>query len=214
VLQISKRSLAALEQSSLRGFAVRLTANLLEDYPDELGPYPKETRPRIVANMVDRARARWKLQSQEAITSYCELMLSVAPNFDEDPDIQRALRAEPDPDSSIFQLTNVVHDRVWKHAQAKVACLPLYLPRDLIDAPIEKRVEAAARLLLPDRIPPDALAHGAVFWDRENEGPDVKVADTFNALLERLEPFDEDAVHLDPDDVESVWIDPGFRPDG
>jgi len=161
MLRISKASLNALEASSWPGFVAGLTDELLEEYPDELEPYPEQVRTQMVANMVARARARWNLQSQEALAAYCELALSVAPNFDEDPDVQGALRSQADAETVVLEIGDLVPDKVWERVEAHAACLPLYVPSDLMDAPLAKRVEAAAKLLLEDRIPPNALAEAA-----------------------------------------------------
>ena len=64
--------------------------------------------------------------------------------------------------------------------------------------------ECGNRLLL-------ALDGGEVyFWDHEFEGAEAltRVAQSFRAFMEALEPFDASQVTLDPDDIISAWIDP------
>lgn len=57
----------------------------------------------------------------------------------------------------------------------------------------------------------DQGAGGAVFfWDHEVEDDPVKLADSFDAFLESLEPFDINSIELEPGQVEEVWIDPDF----
>lgn len=50
---------------------------------------------------------------------------------------------------------------------------------------------------------------GVAFWDHETGALSV-VAATFTEFLGLLEPFDPDSVKLDPADVISVWVAPGF----
>jgi SMI1 / KNR4 family (SUKH-1) len=58
----------------------------------------------------------------------------------------------------------------------------------------------------------DQGAGGSVFfWDHElADDPAVKLADSFDAFLESLEPFDINSIELEPGQVEEVWIDPDF----
>ena len=53
-----------------------------------------------------------------------------------------------------------------------------------------------------------------IFWDHELED-DVNIFEiscSFESFLSMLRPFDSGSVELDPDDVESVWVDPDFKP--
>ena len=62
-----------------------------------------------------------------------------------------------------------------------------------------------------------ALDSDAVlFWDHELEH-DLdeavsEIAPDFAAFLDGLEPFDASHVHLEPGQVKSAWVDPGFVP--
>jgi hypothetical protein len=52
---------------------------------------------------------------------------------------------------------------------------------------------------------------GAIFfWDHEVEGGVSKLADSFDAFLDMIEPFDPSTVKPAPGQVESAWIDPDF----
>lgn len=48
------------------------------------------------------------------------------------------------------------------------------------------------------------------FWDHEVEGGITKIADSFDAFLVMLEPFDSSKVKIAPGQVKSAWIDPDF----
>lgn len=52
---------------------------------------------------------------------------------------------------------------------------------------------------------------GAIFfWDHEVEGGVSKLAESFDAFLDMLEPFDPSTIEPAPGQVESAWIDPDF----
>ena len=52
---------------------------------------------------------------------------------------------------------------------------------------------------------------GAVFfWDHEQPGNLVKLANSFRSFLELLEPFDVSSIKLKPGQVSKAWIDPDF----
>ena len=55
-----------------------------------------------------------------------------------------------------------------------------------------------------------AGAGAVLFWDHEQPEALVKIAESFTAFLELLEPFDGSSVQLLPDQVKSAWIDPEF----
>ncbi len=51
---------------------------------------------------------------------------------------------------------------------------------------------------------------GVFFWDHESPTPLTRLADSFDAFLEMLQPFDVNSVELKPGQVKSVWIDPSL----
>ena len=54
-------------------------------------------------------------------------------------------------------------------------------------------------------------ASGAVFfWDHEIRDDMIKIADSFGAFLDILEPFDASSIKLKPGQVMKAWIDPDF----
>ena len=53
--------------------------------------------------------------------------------------------------------------------------------------------------------------NGAVyFWDHEQPGNIARLADSFGAFLDLLEPFDVSTIKLKPGQVKKAWIDPDF----
>ena len=62
-----------------------------------------------------------------------------------------------------------------------------------------------------DHVLIDVGEGGAVYYrDHEIEGPLERIAADFNSFLSALKPFDIKSVHLDPSQVQHVWIDPDF----
>lgn len=54
-------------------------------------------------------------------------------------------------------------------------------------------------------------AGGSVFfWDHEQPGNIVRLANSFNLFLELLEPFNISSIELKPGQVKKAWIDPDF----
>jgi hypothetical protein len=48
------------------------------------------------------------------------------------------------------------------------------------------------------------------FWDHEIEDADIKLADSFDEFLTKLQPFDVSQIKLKPGQVKSAWINPDF----
>ncbi len=58
------------------------------------------------------------------------------------------------------------------------------------------------------------LETGAVFfWDHELDGSGEKIAESFEAFLGSLQPFDAMSVRLRSGQVMGAWIDPPFKPE-
>lgn len=52
---------------------------------------------------------------------------------------------------------------------------------------------------------------GAIFfWDHEVQGGISRLADSFDAFLDMIEPFDASTIRPAPGQVKSAWIDPNF----
>ena len=55
------------------------------------------------------------------------------------------------------------------------------------------------------------VAGGSVFfWDHEQPENIIRLASSFRAFLEMLEPFDVNSIKLKPGQVKKAWIDPDF----
>ncbi|MCF6249989.1 MAG: hypothetical protein L3J75_01790 [Methylococcaceae bacterium] len=52
-----------------------------------LSRFPEQIQLKIVSNMIDRAK-RWGINWKSSLVIFAELMISIAPNFDQQVDIQ------------------------------------------------------------------------------------------------------------------------------
>lgn len=57
----------------------------------------------------------------------------------------------------------------------------------------------------------DLDAGGEVFfWDHEEPSDRLRLAPSFTAFLDMLEPFDPSTIELKPEQIKKVWVDPKF----
>jgi hypothetical protein len=59
----------------------------------------------------------------------------------------------------------------------------------------------------------DPKTFAAYFWDHEVEAGDIKLADSFDEFLTKLEPSDANQVKLKPGQVKRIWGNPDFKPE-
>jgi len=153
MLAISPSAQAALAEMVRPAFAARLREPLVEKYPAILSRFPQHVQARMIGNMLDRAR-RWRISGQAASLAFCELMLKIAPNFDEEPDLRALLdRGQPTPDRALMTLPDEGPEQAWERARRNRSVLGLFIPPDLVGAsPLDQTV-AALPLVLFDRPP-------------------------------------------------------------
>lgn len=148
MLRISPHSSNALADASWPGFIERLRATYEAEYTHVLPCFPPDLQFRIVENMVGRA-ARWGIWRQDAFAIFTELMLAIAPNFDEHPEISSILSDDDeDINEIVSSLDERIADSVWEEVEANAADLPFFVPATLIDAPLEAKVTAAIDIAL------------------------------------------------------------------
>lgn len=161
MLSVSPQAQGALADMARPAFAARLREPLAAAYPTILSRFPPHVQARIIGNMLERAR-RWRLTGQAASLAFCELMLKIAPNFDEEPDLRRWLeRGYPTPDRALTTLPDEAPEEAWERARRNRSVLGLFIPVDLIGAPVLDQTVAALPLVLYDR-PPQPSARIAV----------------------------------------------------
>lgn len=151
-LKIRPEQFEALQAQTEDQFIRNVQQALVVKYPHCLPRFPNEIQKRIVNNMLDRAKHRG-LNSQASLAAFAELMMAIAPNFDEQATIKAALETLPDDDRDAeFQnLAKLVPDQAWKEAESSTETLPLYLSPKQIDQPLPEKTAAALPLLLWDK---------------------------------------------------------------
>lgn len=151
MLAISPTAQGALAAYARPAFAVRVRKALAEKYPHLLPRFPEPFQDAITGNMLGRA-ASWGLSQQAALLGYCELMITVAANFDEEPEIRQALENAPEPrDFTLRTLPHAVAKPAWTRAARRASTLPLFVAPSLAGAAIPEQTVAALPLALFDR---------------------------------------------------------------
>jgi hypothetical protein len=147
-LLIRKPQLEALRQDRVERFASFVRSHLAETYPHFLPRFPATVQRRIVSNMLERAEG-WGFTWQSNLLAYCQLMISIAANFDDEPRIRAALtRTRSDADAAMSQLPRSVPEDAWTRAEAAAQELPFFVSPALAKAPPEQRTAAALRCVL------------------------------------------------------------------
>ncbi len=168
-LKIRQEQFEALKKPPEDQFVCNIQQALVEKYPHCLPRFPDAIQKRIVRNMLDRARYRG-LASQAALAAFAELMMAIAPNFDEQPDINQAISALPDEDreAEFHRLAETLPAQVWKAAESTIETLPLYLSSGQINLPLLEKTQAALPLLLWDRQDLEMQALAQSSYDQAN----------------------------------------------
>jgi hypothetical protein len=159
MLTISPQIADALEVYSRPGFARDLCVELADKYPHFLPRFPEAVQLRIVSNMLARASG-WGLDRQDALTAYCEYMIVIAANFDEEPEIRHALQANRgDLNLLIPVLPEFVSEVAWDRAEAAGSSLPFFVNPRFDGQSLPQRSAEAVKVALFDR--PEAQAPDA-----------------------------------------------------
>ncbi len=154
MLVISPQATAALDDYARPAFAVRVRKALAEKYPHFLPRFPENLQDAITGNMLNRG-SLWGLRLQTGLLAYCELMISIAANFDEEPEIHGVLQDAPDPkDYTVTALPQKVSKPAWTRAERRASNLPFYIPPSLVGAANPDQTVAALPIALFNQ--PDA----------------------------------------------------------
>lgn len=181
MLVISPNAFSALEASARPAFAEQVRVALAEKYPHFLPRFPDALQSRIVGNMLGRA-SLWGLNLQSALMAWCEFMIAVAANFDEEPEIRALLDQErPRLNLSIASLPDRVSEQAWARADAAGSVLPFFVPPAMMAESRAVRSAEAIRIVLADR-PEAGLADRAVAA-AEPVAADLGIAMFEDALL-------------------------------
>ena len=160
MLSFSPGAITALRAEARPAFLERVRQRLVATFPHFLPCFPNEAQARITGHMLERA-AGWGLTHQSSLWAFCELMVSVAPNFDEEPAIRARLMQHGDAlDFILPELGRTMPPHVRHNAQRFGSRMPLFVPHRLVDGAAPARIAAAIMTALHDR-PEAAAAAGA-----------------------------------------------------
>jgi hypothetical protein len=150
MLQISTASASVLETLAWPTFIERVRIGLVETYPEVFGGFTRDGQQIIIENMLGRAH-HWGVSRQDAYLAFCEFMLEIAPNFDEQPIIRAAL-SDLDGliDDIVLDLPDDVDEEAWEDAEINAQDLPLFVCAQNIEASIDVRTAEAIAFLVPE----------------------------------------------------------------
>ncbi len=119
MLTLSEQQLHLLDTQARTKFAALLTSQLQADYPELFQPLPPALAQRMVARKIDYAQDRYSIEFQSALTTYLHYCCAIAPNFDEQPDIQAMLDdLSHYPDDIPDLLADKASEDAWAEAEA------------------------------------------------------------------------------------------------
>lgn len=181
MLSISETTLRTLEASARPLFARRVQAALAQKYPHFLPRFPEAVQIAFVGNMLGRA-SRWNIPGQRALLAFCELMIAVAANFDEQPEINAALQQQEGArDHVVMALPDRVSKGGWAEAERNASTLPFYIGPRMIGQAETEQTAAALPLVLHDRA--EAASAPAAVQAAETSAARFGLQGTPDALL-------------------------------
>ncbi|MCK5871065.1 MAG: hypothetical protein KAG45_10645, partial [Methyloprofundus sp.] len=121
-------------------------------YPQILSRFPNDIRLKIVTNMIDRAKS-WGIDWESSLVIFAELMISIAPNFDQQENVREALSSDKEHVNQIIKsITEYVPDSAWMKAEVTIEDLPLYLSENFLNASLLEQTTSAIPLVLWDKV--------------------------------------------------------------
>lgn len=165
MLRISEQAQGALRAQFRPAYIERLRVQLAEDYPHFLPRFPEHIGHQIVSNMLARAEL-WSLTHQRSYVMWCGWMITIAPNFDDEPEINAALRALPEPrDQGLGSIVRRVSPASWTRAEASASSLPFFIAPPFRQAPPVEQIVSALPLVLfglPQASDPTPIAQQSI----------------------------------------------------
>jgi hypothetical protein len=181
MLAISETTLRTMEVTARPLFARRVQLALAEKYQHFLPRFPDHVQVAIVGNMLGRA-ANWSIHSQQGLLAFCELMIAVAADFDEQPEIRGLLDAEKGGrDRVVLDLPGRVSEAAWAAAASNATTVPFYIRPALIGQAPAEQAAAAIALALHDR--PEAAGASAAVQSAESVAAKLGLGGDADSLL-------------------------------
>ncbi|TGO02266.1 hypothetical protein PN36_27830, partial [Candidatus Thiomargarita nelsonii] len=152
MLKLRPEQFEVFQEQAEREFVQQLQHSLAEKYPNDLPCFPDAIQNQIVINMITRAKS-WGITWQSSLVIFAELMIAIAPNFDEQTEIRDALKNDTKQVNQIMKtITDHVPETVWAKAEATADDLPLFLNADYLDASLIDQTISAIPLVLWDKM--------------------------------------------------------------
>jgi predicted nuclease with TOPRIM domain len=132
MLRISKKQMHAFLTGDESRFIAFLLTQLRRECRDLVRDIDPESLREMVVNGLVRARSHG-LNSATDLTAFVSIMFEIAPNFDEQPDIRRALQDESVPRESRFSvMLERVPEGAWEEAERNRR-MEAWFPELLVD---------------------------------------------------------------------------------
>ncbi len=140
------------QEQAERKFALQLQHFLVKKYPYVFSSFPDSIQNQIVMNMINRAKS-WGITWKSSLTIFAELMIVIAPNFDEQTEIRYALKSDRKQINQIMKtITYRVSEAAWSKAKATADDLPLFLSANYLNASLMNQTVSAIPLVLWDKV--------------------------------------------------------------
>jgi hypothetical protein len=118
MIRLLPEQIAALEAQYERRMVDRIVQHIAVEHDDIVAGFPEPLLREMVENGIARAR-RHGLTWESNLTAFVALMFTVAPNFDEQPAIQRVMSNERLPADERFGLLARLRGRHWRDARSR-----------------------------------------------------------------------------------------------
>jgi len=152
MLKIRPQQFEVFQQQAEHQFAQKLQHALAKKYPQLLSRFPDEIQLAIIGNMIDRAK-RWGIDWKSSLVAFAELMVVIAPNFDQQADIRKCLENnEEHINQTIKSITDHVPKTSWAQAEVAIEDLPLFISGDFLDKTLAEQTANAMPLVLWDKV--------------------------------------------------------------
>lgn len=152
MLKISSQQFDVFQKQAEQQFAQKLQYGLAEKYPQLLPRFPEDIQLSIVENMIDRAK-RWGIDRKSSLVIFTELMITIAPNFDEQIEIRNVLKNNKEQVNHIIKsITDYVPESAWEQAEAAIEDFPLFISGDFLDKTLAEQTASAMPLVLWDKV--------------------------------------------------------------
>lgn len=117
MVALTQQQLGSLDNYIRQHFVAVLTDELRASYTTLLQPLPQPLTQRMVSRLIRHAETRYGLEQQTALATYLHYCCAIAPNFDQQPAIRKALN-DPTryPDDIPAQLADEISPWVWRYA--------------------------------------------------------------------------------------------------